>query len=66
MEVNKGLAMKKATTDKVRLAVNLDKELKDEFLKIAKENNTDANKLVRGYIQRYIARHKQEKQGEKE
>ena len=43
---------------KVRLAINIDVNLKNEFLTLAKENETDANKLVRSFIKKYVQKHR--------
>lgn len=47
--------------ERVRFSVSLEKDLKDEFLKIAKENNSDANKVLRAFIQNYVQKNKLKK-----
>ena len=41
-----------------RLNINIDKEIKEEFIKLARANNTDVSKLVRDYAEEYIKAHK--------
>ena len=43
----------------VRLNINLPKNLKNNFLKTAKQNETDASKLIRKYIKEYLKQNKQ-------
>ncbi len=51
--------------ERVRFSVSIEKNLKNEFLKIAKENNSDANKVLRAFIQNYVQKNKQKKENEK-
>ena len=51
--------------ERVRFSVSVEKNLKNEFLKIAKENNSDANKVLRAFIQNYVQKNKQKKENEK-
>lgn len=55
--------MKKASI--VRLVINIDKETKDSFLQLCKEQDTDANKVIRRYVQRYISKHTENQKGDK-
>ena len=41
-----------------RLNINIDKNLKDEFLKLCKENDSDATKVIRQFVKSYIKKHK--------
>lgn len=51
--------------ERIRFSVSVERHLKDEFLKIAKENNSDANKVLRAFIQNYVQKNKQKKEKEK-
>lgn len=41
-----------------RLNINLPKELKDEFIAVAKLKESDASKLIRAWIKKYLAENK--------
>lgn len=45
----------------VRLNINIAKDLKERFMAVAKENDTDSNKLVRQWIKEYLAKNSQTK-----
>ncbi len=51
--------------ERVRFSVSVEKNLKNEFLKIAKENNSDANKVLRAFIQNYVQKNKLKKEIDK-
>ena len=40
--------------NRVRLNVQIEKDLRDKFISIARENNTDASKLVRDFVYKYV------------
>ena len=52
------MATTEGTDSKVRLSVEMEKSIKDEFIKLAKANNTDSSKLIRNYVAKYIANNK--------
>lgn len=41
-------------SDYVRLNINLPQALKNDFLALAKNNDTDGSKLVRSWIKEYL------------
>ena len=46
--------------NRVRLNVQIEKDLRDKFIAIARENNTDASKLVRDFVYQYLAENSKE------
>lgn len=47
----------------VRLSIDVDRELKKEFLRVAKENETDGSKLIRIFMKTFVAKNKKENKG---
>jgi len=45
--------------EKNRIVVNIDNEIKQSFLRIAKYNDTDGSKLIRLFIKEYIKKNNQ-------
>jgi len=46
--------------NRVRLNVQIEKDLRDKFIAIAREKNTDASKLVRDFVYQYLAKNSKE------
>lgn len=47
--------------DIVKLNVKIERDLKQRFLKIAKNNDTDGSKLIRKWIRDYLRKNAQQK-----
>jgi metal-responsive CopG/Arc/MetJ family transcriptional regulator len=47
--------------DFVRLNINLPRDLKERFIAVAKENDTDSSKLMRRWIKNYLSENSQTK-----
>jgi antitoxin component of RelBE/YafQ-DinJ toxin-antitoxin module len=47
--------------NKVNFTIRIDKELKDRFVKVCKQNDTDSSKEIRRFVKTFLEQHAQKK-----